>query len=163
MLEEERALMVECSNLDNAIRAWLAAMPAREAVLPVPLTVYEDFCASSENFAGFARTFPRALLQRFMDVCWSAQKQPGHELYSRCDELWNELGGPMFKCDMLVDTTCSEQCDWQRLASEPYDFGALESMAYDELFVRDVAVESPGDAVMVAKFIHYSQQIWRAR
>ena len=64
----------------------------------------------------------------------------------------------MLKCDMLVDTTCDEQCDWQRLASEPYDFGALEPMAYDELFVPDVAVESPGDAVVVAKFVRYSQQ-----
>ena len=115
MLEAERALIAECSDLDTAIRSWLAARPARESVAPVPLTAYDEFRASSENFADIARRFPRTLLQRFIDVCWSTQKQPGHELYSRSDELWNELGGPKFKCDMLVDTTCNDQCDWQRL------------------------------------------------
>ena len=154
VLAEERGLLVECVDLDTVMRSWLARIPLHEAATPVSLRVYEEFCQSSESLLTLSRDFPRALLQRFIDVCWSVQKQPCHELYSRNDDMWNALGGPMFRCDMLVDTTCDEQCDWQRLVEEPYNFDAKQAMTYDELFVRDVAENSPEDAVVVAKLLY---------
>ena len=59
---------------------------------------------------------------------------------------------------MLVDTTCDDQCDWQRLTQVPYVFKSGQEIPYDEMFVRDVAFDSPGDAVTLAKYMKYSRQ-----
>mgnify|MGYP005677596791 CR=1 FL=1 len=59
---------------------------------------------------------------------------------------------------MLVDTSCEDQCDWQRLTEEPYVFSSEQEFPYDEMFVRDVALDSPGDAVTLAQFMKYSCQ-----
>ena len=59
---------------------------------------------------------------------------------------------------MLVDTSCEDQCDWQRLTEEPYVFSSEQEFSYDEMFVRDVALDSPGDTVTLAQFMKYSCQ-----
>ena len=101
---------------------------------------------------------PRALLQRFIDVCWSLNYQPELELYTRSDEQWNALPGPVFRCDMLVDTSCDEQCDWDRLVSKPYDFNAKEKFSYDDLFLRDVGESSTGNAITVVKHMQLAKE-----
>ena len=59
---------------------------------------------------------------------------------------------------MLVDTTCEDQCGWERLTQVPYAFSSEQDFSYNEMFVRDVAFDSPGDAVTLAEFMEYSCQ-----
>ena len=59
---------------------------------------------------------------------------------------------------MLVDTVCDDQCDWERLTQVPYAFTSEQDFSYNEMFVRDVAFDSPGDAVTLAQFMRYSCQ-----
>ena len=154
--EEERALNSECGNLNELITAWLDKLHGSAAAQPVGLAVYHAFCNSSEFLTGLASTYSRVFLQRFIDVCCSTEKQPADELFSYRNELWNAFEGPTFRCDMLVDTTCENECDWQRLTQVPYIFSSSQSLPYDELFVCDVDLDSPGDAVTLGKLMRYS-------
>ena len=119
--------------------------------------MFDDFCTSSQEFATLASECPRALLQRFIDVCWSLGYQPELELYTRNEEHWNALPGPVFRCDMLVDTTCEEQCDWERLVNEPYDFRSTEKYT-SEAFLRNVSASATGNNVTLVKHVQRSTE-----
>ena len=49
--EEERALNIDCSNLDVLVSAWLAKLPAPAVTAPIGFSLYEAFCKSSEELA----------------------------------------------------------------------------------------------------------------
>ena len=127
--EEVRVLNMYCSNFDALISAWLANLPAAEVTAPIGLSLYEAFCESSPELEELAAQYPRACLQGFIDACFTSSKQPGDELFAYKSDLWNAFSGPVFRCDMLVDTTCDDQCDWERLKKVPYVFSSEKDLS----------------------------------
>ena len=85
--EEERALNIDCNNLDVLVSAWLAKLPATAVTAPIGLSLYETFCKSSEELAELVFQHPLAFLQRFINVCFTSAKQPGDELFAYRTEL----------------------------------------------------------------------------
>ena len=155
-MDEERALHSNCPNIDTLLRGWIKTRAAERKHEPFDCGDYEAFCDSTEELTSLAADNPRALVQRFIDISLCEHFQVQLELYRRQEDMRNQLGGPCFRCDMLVDTTCEEQCDWGKIFSDPYEFNALADMAYGEVFVCDVNIESTRDAIRVAKFMRDS-------
>ena len=84
-------------------------------------------------------------------------------MYEAEADLWNQLDGPVFHCNMLASTSCEDPCDWHQITEVPYDLGKLERLAYGEVFVRDVSFGSTGEEVIVAKHIEHGTYLDSAR
>ena len=51
----------------------------------------------------------------------------------KIEELHDALPGPAFSCDMLVDTSCNEPCDWVLASETNHDLSSLENIGHETL------------------------------
>ena len=80
----------------------------------------------------------RALLLEFVRACGAQGVAVGTELQTLVDDNWEALGGPQFRCSMLVDTTCADPCDWALVECSSPSFGEVVPKSYENVFVHDV-------------------------
>ena len=162
LTDEEKQLYESCRDFDTQLGRWLRLSERSDVIT---MEDYKDFCKTLLSPLGcpLVESVPRALVHCFARACVEHKKQVDAEVYEAEAELWNELEGPVFHCNMLAGTSCEDPCDWHQIAEEPYDLAKLERLALGEIFVRDVSFGASGNGITVAQHNEHGSYLDPAR
>ena len=118
--DEEDQLYGLCTEFDTHLFRWLQRSDCADMIT---LRDYEEFRKDLPANAGaiLHDSVSRALVYCFKRGCQESSKAVHAEICDEESELWNRLDGPVFRCNMLVNTTCEDTCDWHMIAEIPYD------------------------------------------
>lgn len=65
-----------------------------------------------------------------------------HAFLNAYTEAWNQQQGPAFKCDMLINCSCVQTCDWKLAFETPHEFSDLVPKSNEELLLQSHDQES---------------------
>ena len=151
-LREEEATMLKANPaVAQATAEWLQAWDGS----PVGTNGFEAFCASAAFLRAVHDSHGQALLMYFVRFCENNAVVVEDDLENRLSESWAALGGPRFRCSMLVDTSCAEPCDWRQMVDVAHSVADITPMSYESILIHDAGSESGG--MQLAQFMRFSE------
>jgi len=120
----------------------------------VPLALLEEFLAAhTEDTTSLRSKFNFLSVVAFLRQTFPGEVENYLEdaIFLRETDLWNDMAGPVFRCDFLVNTCCSEESDDKAFAARDVDW-SKSAAEFTPLLVQDVGTEEDPYAARLHRY-----------